>query len=444
MEELIKSELETKIEDKPSPQEIYKKMVNNSKRKAMAIILTVIVAECGLGGAFAYSVYSNNFQTRVVREVQAHHSGSIELSTGKYTGETNFGYFQGEGIFNFNSGSNYEGTWDNNQLTGTGLLNVKSEGSYDGEFINGKKSGKGTYKWNDGSVYEGEWNNDKMEGQGKYTGSTNIIFEGTFKDNSFWSGTCKFANDTGEYLLTYQSGEISTSEIKFADGTLYKGSCDETEISGAGTLSYVSGDEYIGEFSSGKRNGKGVYTWKSKDKYDGAWNNDSMDGSGTYTFANGSYVTGTFNNNIFTDGTYCVKNDFGEYTFTITDEIPKTVEIALSDGTTYSGDITDGKLTGQAQIKYSNGDTYNGKVSDGMKYGNGVYKWGSGASYDGEWNEDKMEGTGSYTYPSGETGYKLTGSFKGGRPNGECQYYESKDTHYKTDWDNGSCVKIYE
>ena len=55
-----------------------------------------------------------------------------------------------------------------------------------------------------------------------------------------------------------------------------------------------------------------------------------------------------------------------------------------------------------------------------------------------------MNGDGTYFYPSDAKGYKLTGSFKNGKPNGECQYYTDSSTHYQTDWANGKCVKIYE
>jgi hypothetical protein len=70
--------------------------------------------------------------------------------------------------------------------------------------------------------------------------------------------------------------------------------------------------------------------------------------------------------------------------------------------------------------------------------------WSSGASYDGTWKNDKMDGQGVYMYPSAETGYKLTGTFSNGLPSGECYYYTTSSTKYKTDWNNGKCVKIYE
>lgn len=99
---------------------------------------------------------------------------------------------------------------------------------------------------------------------------------------------------------------------------------------------------------------------------------DQMNGSGTYTYSDGSYASGTFDKNAFVNGSYHIENDFGTYTFTITDGQPTAVEMSLVSGTTYSGAMSDGQLSGQAQIKYSNGDQYNGNVSNGQKSGQGT------------------------------------------------------------------------
>ena len=83
-------------------------------------------------------------------------------------------------------------------------------------------------------------------------------------------------------------------------------------------------------------------------------------------------------------------------------------------------------------------------MENGQKSGEGTYKWASGSSYTGSWSKDQMNGKGTYQYSEKETGYKVTGSFKDGKPNGECQYYTDSTKYYKTDWSDGKCVKIYE
>lgn len=428
---------------KEAPAVEYETTMTRRKRFTALGLAFLLIAELATAGFFTYEIWLNNLHTRVFREYEIRHSGQIELETGIYTGETNFGYFDGDGKYIFNSGEIYEGSWKNNTISGIGCLNVPIEGSYEGEFLNSQKNGTGTFLWDDGSIYTGEWKADQMCGQGTYTSFDNVVYKGTFQDNSLWDGTCKFENNTGEYVLSYKDGSISNAQITFSDGTTYSGQCADT-LSGTGTMVFPIGDQYSGAFENGLRCGNGVYTWQSGDRYDGGWQNDLMTGTGTYTYADGSLASGTFAENLFTDGTYTVENDYGTYKFTITDGNPTAVNLELTDGTKYVGDMTDGKLTGTAQITYSNGDRYDGRVSDGMKSGKGVYTWSGGASYDGDWKEDRMEGTGTYYYGSNQTGYKLSGAFKNGRPNGECQYYVSASEHYKTDWSNGSCVKVYE
>lgn len=41
-----------------------------------------------------------------------------------YKGETDFGYFNGNGQFDFDTGSTYKGNWADNEISGVGKLNV--------------------------------------------------------------------------------------------------------------------------------------------------------------------------------------------------------------------------------------------------------------------------------------------------------------------------------
>lgn len=443
-EDMNKMENSNSVEKLITPEEEYEKALKRRKKLSSWGLVLLTVAEIIVAGGLGQKIQANDLQQRVLREHEMRSSGQIQLTKGLYAGETDFGYFSGEGKFSFKTGTEYTGEWNQNQLKGKGIWHTPNEGTYHGEFSESKKSGKGTFTWDDGVVYEGEWKNDKMCGQGTYTTPDGVIFSGTFKDNAFQDGVCTFKNNTGSYNLTYKSGTIDKASIEYADGSTYVGTCDSKKLTGSGKMTFVSGDIFEGSFVDGCRNGKGVYTWSSGDKYDGEWASDQMTGTGTYTYSDGSYASGTFDKNTFVNGSYHIENDFGNYTFTITDGQPTDVEMSLVSGTTYSGTMSDGKLSGQAQIKYSNGDQYNGNVTDGQKSGQGTYKWTSGASYEGKWSEDQMNGSGTYFYPSSDYGYKLAGSFENGKPNGECQYYTNSSTHYQTDWTNGKCVKIYE
>jgi hypothetical protein len=376
-------------------------------------------------------------------EAENRFTGSIDFSTGEYEGETDFGYLFGDGKFSFKSGSVLDGEWKDNTLEGNGTYNVPSEGDYSGGFINNQKSGKGSFTWRDGSVYTGEWKEDKITGNGELKTSNGIVYSGTFKDNCFYAGECAFSNGTGRFKVTYSDGKIENALIKFSDGTKYKGEIGNDSISGVGKMVFTSKDIFYGEFKNGVRDGKGAYKWKSGDVYDGEWSSDTMSGKGKYTFVDGSTLEGTFSDNQFVEGTYHVKNNWGDYTFQVKNGNPYYVEMKLKSGIEYAGEMNKKGLNGKAKISYKNGDSYDGNVKNGVKAGKGIYTWRSGATYDGNWSKDRMQGYGVYTYSSKESGLELRGKFKNGKPNGECRYYTLNDD-YKTKWKNGKCIKIYE
>ena len=427
-----------------SAEEQYKKASKLRKKLISFALIAVISIEGLLAGGTYYIMQKNDLHRRVLREFEIRNLSQIKLRTGVYSGETNFGYFQGEGTFTFDSGEQYSGTWNNNQYQGLGELKIPSEGTYTGKFSGFAKSGSGTFKWDDGSVYTGGWKDDYIDGQGKYTSADGVVYFGTFEKGVFWKGSCSFENDTGKYELTYQDGKVNSASIVFSDGTTYTGGANRNAINGAGEMCFPNQDTYSGSYEGGKRSGKGVYKWANGDSYDGEWSADQISGTGTYTFSDGSVLSGTFANSSFVTGTYHVTNDFGEYLFNFENGNPNAVAIVLSDGTQYAGDITEGGLNGKAQIKYSNGDTYDGKVSNAMKSRQGKYTWTSGASYDGSWENDQMSGNGTYMYPSDEAGYKLTGTFANGVPEGECKYYTDSSTSYSTTWSGGKCTKVSE
>ena len=428
---------------KSSPAEEYSKAMKKRRSITFLFILFLMI-EFAIGVFFVEGLYKFDLHYRVTREIENSFTGQNRFSTGIYTGETDFGYFLGDATFEYATGSTYEGQWNDNYMHGIGVLNIPSEGTYEGGFAFSQKSGQGTFTWDDGAVYTGEWKNDQMAGQGIYTSPEKVKYIGTFEDNRFKSGDCTFSNTTGTYAAMYKEFEIDNLVITFTDGSTYNGSTDGKALSGTGAIHFSNNDNYTGTFKNGSRTGNGVYTWSNGDVYDGSWSNDAMDGSGSYTYADGSCAEGKFDQNQFIDGSYSVLNNFGEYTFTIENSEAVAIKMVLTNGTTYSGDMKDGKLTGTAQISYSNGDKYSGRVNDGYKSGQGTYTWKSGASYEGDWSEDKMHGQGTYFYPNSDDGYKLTGKFEKGLPNGQCQYYTTSSKSYKTDWTNGRCVKVYE
>lgn len=425
-----------------TPESEYIKAVAKDKRKSLRIIISFLLVEFIVACLYLGLGIKYDLLNRIIRQFKYNVYGSIEMAAGEYTGETNFGYLFGKGVFKFNSKAVYMGFWKNNQMEGTGRLQIPSDGIYIGEFHNSKKEGNGTMKWSDGTVYTGNWKNDQMDGRGKYTTSDKVTYVGTFRKNKFWHGKCNYANKTGEYITKYDNGKMANISILFKDGTRYSGKCSNSGIEGYGCMEYLDGDKYTGNFEKGKRNGNGVYVWKSGDKYDGVWKNDQMYGQGIYKYSKGIKASGMFEKNKFIEGNYKLKNKFGKYVFTIKNGKAIFVHMILKDGTNFKGYIKGGILNGKAHIKYKNGDTYDGNIKDGKKSGKGLYEWKNGAGYDGKWENDQMSGHGLYRYPSKSKGLSLEGTFKRGKPIGKCKYTTDMYNEYTTEWKNGHCIKV--
>lgn len=411
-----------------------KKIIQYSVLVIVAIVFTVGIC-IGIG---------TNFFERAYYEVQNQLTQEVKIHTGTYVGETDFGIFTGSGTFTFQSGEFYEGAWQNYQMEGIGELSYPDGGHYSGGFSKSMKCGQGTFTWDNGDIYNGQWENDAMNGTGTYIFSDGSRMDGEFLNNVFYSGEYVLSNNTGDYTIQYSNGEMISATVKFTDGSVYIGEFSDCQINGNGQIIYPNGDTYTGEYKNGKRNGSGTYEWSFGDTFFGDWNSDAMDGTGTYTFASGVILTGEFSDNKFVSGTYKTDTETGDYIFTLEDEVPVAVELALKSGLAYNGGFSNGKFDGQGKIIYATGETYEGSFVNGLRSGEGIYEWTDGASYSGEWSEDMMNGSGTYYYPTNADGYKLVGTFVDGKPNGECTYYVTSSLSYSTTWNNGKCTKVTE
>lgn len=436
-----KNELGT---NKVSPKDKNRK--SHTKRLLLEILLLIVVVFFNLicFSILDTEILPHDLQSRALNELESRTLGKVHIPQGVYTGKTDFGLFDGDGTFNFVTGTVYSGMWQAGNMSGQGQLRIPDKGVYSGEFKDSKKSGRGTFTWNDGCSYKGQWENDKMSGYGEYNGENGLVYSGEFKDNNFYSGKCTFENETGSYELLYKNGEISECTVSYSDGTSYKGGCSSDGLSGNGYMNFISGDCYTGEYSNSARNGNGKYVWSTGDCYEGFWKNDKMCGEGLYIFADGRTLNGIFSDNSFEDGIYTVKNEVGHYEVTLKSGNTVGLKMILPDGFTYVGDVSDSMFIGTAEITYRNGDTYSGEVIFGNRSGQGKYKWKNGASYSGTWSNNLMDGSGTYFYPPNGGGYKLEGTFDSGKPVGQCIYYKTSTDFFKTDWENGRCVKVYE
>ncbi|KAK2170840.1 hypothetical protein NP493_1132g00000 [Ridgeia piscesae] len=94
----------------------------------------------------------------------------------------------------------------------------------------------------------------------------------------------EYSGDWSEQGQRHGSGEM-----KFPDGTRYKGRFENGLCAGHGVMYFADGSSYEGELSNGKFHGFGVFTRQDKMKFEGEFRDGKVWGLGLVTFADGSH-----------------------------------------------------------------------------------------------------------------------------------------------------------
>lgn len=99
---------------------------------------------------------------------------------------------------NYQSGNYYRGACSSgNTPHGWGIYEWTSGSRYEGEFEYGKRTGQGAMEYSDGSKYEGNWKGDKKDGIGTFWNPQGDRFEGKFNAGLMTNnGTCYRRNGT--------------------------------------------------------------------------------------------------------------------------------------------------------------------------------------------------------------------------------------------------------
>jgi hypothetical protein len=112
-----------------------------------------------------------------------------------YVGNFDAGDFSGEGLYNYNSGSQYSGSWLKGKMAGKGKYVTKNGDSYEGEYRDGHREGTGTLLFAVGIHYQGDFVNGCGEGKGTLLFPSGSSYEGQFKDElPHGSGVLSYAN----------------------------------------------------------------------------------------------------------------------------------------------------------------------------------------------------------------------------------------------------------
>ena len=110
----------------------------------------------------------------------------------------------------------------------------------------------------------------------------------------------------------------------------------------------------------------------------------------------------------------------------------KQITITFDSGSTYAGEVKDGKMDGQGTFTTLNGYKYVGEWKDGKKNGQGTSTYSDGQKYVGNYKDDKHNGQGTITYLDGT---KYVGEWKDGKKNGQgIAIYPGSGGRYVGEW----------
>ena len=218
---------------------------------------------------------------------------------GSYSNETNDEKFVGEfwndaaieGIYYYNNGDTYTGTFLNGMKHGFGEYRYANGAKYIGGYNNDLMEGLGTLYYINGSRYEGEILEGKYHGKGIYyypPESEYKLFSGTYRNGKEHNGTYIDSEgrpvDSGQLKDGLLHGEGTAYSYK-EDGSIdyiYRGNFKNGLCHGICSLIHSGGSSFKGEFINGERKGIGELRF-SYSILSGYFDINGIQGNGKYT-----------------------------------------------------------------------------------------------------------------------------------------------------------------
>ena len=279
---------------------------------------------------------------------------------------------------------------------------------YVGDLVDGKRHGYGTSETLDGGSQTGNWVNDKPEGFSIASYLSGSKYVGDWKENE-WHGK-------GHYIDP--------------EGNVYKGDYNIGKKHGFGIMKWTWGSRhtYTGQWLHERCHGLGEMTYANGDVYYGAWKNGLMHGRGKFIKWNDDVYEGDFIEGI-AGGTF---SRAAESTDTpVTSEGMGDVTIHFKSGTTYTGDVANGRPHGQGTLRSKTGLVWRGQFKDGMMDGDGVGTWPNGGYSKGTWKEGVADGRFVEVNDCPERQCRFEGIYKLGIREGEGEMWQPVGYHYK-------------
>jgi len=149
-------------------------------------------------------------------------SGACNDFDAEYDGKTISGNtVDGTGVFEFDDGRRYSGSWKNGKADGTGTYSYSEDSSYKGSFSEGYASGRGIYVDMEGNTYDGEYRDGLKNGTGVYTVNTapylRLDSKGKvyrWKTRHLESGVVPMTDDSGKPYRELEVGNVYEVECR--------------------------------------------------------------------------------------------------------------------------------------------------------------------------------------------------------------------------------------
>ena len=128
------------------------------------------------------------------------------------------------------------------------------------------------------------------------------------------------------------------------------------------------------------------------------------------------------------------KEELGLKKYPLKSPISEDGPFIVSDGGTYFGQVSDGKIEGRGKWVGTTGETYEGYWSGGLYEGEGRYINIKGDIYQGEWSKGRRKGKGLLQMPSG---YLYRGNWLDDLPHGKGYERDAKGNTYDGEFERG-------
>ena len=292
-----------------------------------------------------------------------------------------------------------------------------------------KANNSDVYVWIKGSQ-SFEWNGDVKGEFAHGQGTIQFIKDG--KKAGKEKKTLFFGADKKEYTQLGTSENLYIGDFKKTgstkvpngkgvfvkpNGSVYAGDFSDGKITNG--YHFVAEElQYSGSYLDNKYSGFGVYYKNGEILYSGNWLDGKQNGEGTEYHDNAEFK-GTYKNGK-KEGQFQIERSGTIRVVSFSDNVPnlKDCKIYFNDGTMWIGALTrnyepsglgqtitsdglvnfenriNGELIGEQKLTFPDGSSYEGEVKNGKRNGYGIQVYSTGITYYGHWENDYQNGYG--------------------------------------------------